>query len=573
MRLGGMRVTGGVAIGRAVLHEPRITIRQMVADNVDAELARLHEAIQGMRSALDDLFAASGVAGSGETGEVLETYRMFAEDRGWLGRMAEAVRTGLTAEAAVQKVQQDTRIRMSQITDPYLRERLADLDDLAHRLQRQLMGQRSSATASELPAEAIVVARSMGPAELLEYDRERLKAIVLEEGSPTAHVAIVARALGLTIVCRVEGLLGAVDPGDAIIADGDVGAVLLRPSEDVVEHYANAMREAAERVAEYAALRNLPAVTRDGAAITLLANAGLLLDLKRFGDSDAEGVGLFRTEIAFMVRSGFPDVAQQANLYRRVIERARERPVVFRTLDVGGDKLLPYMERNRDENPALGWRAIRIGLDRPRMLRQQLRALLQAAAGRDLNVMFPMIAEVAEFDQAKALLDLECARAARAGVGLPAQIKVGAMFEVPALFWQLPALLARIDFLSVGSNDLVQFLFASDRGNPRLANRYDVLSPPLLACLKSIVASCDEARVPVTLCGEMAANPLEAMALVGLGFRRLSMPPSAIAPVKAMVRSVEARALARYVDHLAALADHSVREHLRAFAHDHRVAI
>jgi phosphotransferase system enzyme I (PtsP) len=374
-------------------------------------------------------------------------------------------------------------------------------------------------------------------------------------------------------VCRVEGLLGAVDPGDAIIADGDVGAVLLRPSEDVVEHYANAMREAAERVAEYAALRSLPAVTRDGAAVTLLANAGLLLDLKRFGDSDAEGVGLFRTEIAFMVRSGFPDVAQQANLYRRVIERARERPVVFRTLDVGGDKLLPYMERNRDENPALGWRAIRIGLDRPMMLRQQLRALLQAAAGRDLNVMFPMIAEVAEFDQAKTLLDLECARAVRAGAALPAQIKVGAMFEVPALFWQLPALLARIDFLSVGSNDLVQFLFASDRGNPRLANRYDVLSPPLLACLKSIVASCDEARVPVTLCGEMAANPLEAMALVGLGFRRLSMPPSAIAPVKAMVRSVEAHAVARYVDHLAALADHSVREHLRAFAHDHRVAI
>ncbi len=573
MRLTGMRVTGGVAIGRAVLHEPRITIRQMVADNVDAELARLHEAIQGMQSALDDLFAASGVAGSGEMGEVLESYRMFAEDRGWLGRMAEAVRTGLTAEAAVQKVQQDTRIRMSQVTDPYLRERLADLDDLAHRLQRQLMGQRSSATANDLPSDAIVVARSMGPAELLEYDRERLRAIVLEEGSPTAHVAIVARALGLPIVCRVDGLLGATDPGDAIIADGDSGTVLLRPSDDVVESYAAAMHAAAERVAEYAALRALPAVTRDGAAVTMLANAGLLLDLKRFGDSGAEGVGLFRTEIAFMVRSGFPDVAQQANLYRRVIERAKDRPVVFRTLDVGGDKLLPYMERNRDENPALGWRAIRIGLDRPMMLRQQLRALIQAAAGRILYVMFPMIAEVAEFDQAKALLDLECARAARAGAPIPAQVKVGAMFEVPALYWQIHPLLARIDFLSVGSNDLVQFLFASDRGNPRLANRYDVLSPPVLAFLKSIVEACELADVPVTLCGEMAANPLEAMALVGIGFRRLSMPASAIAPVKAMVRSIDARELARYVDHLAALADHSVRDHLRAFARDHGVTI
>ncbi|MBL8837038.1 MAG: phosphoenolpyruvate--protein phosphotransferase [Alphaproteobacteria bacterium] len=573
MRLAGLRIIAGVAIGRAVLHEPRISIRQMVAENVEAELARLSEAIQGMQSALDDLFAASGVAGSGEMDEVFESFRMFAEDRGWLGRMAEAVRTGLTAEAAVQKVQQDTRIRMSQVTDPYIRERLTDLDDLAHRLLRQLTGQRGAPAAAELPREAVVIAHTMGPAELLEYDRKRLKAVVLEEGSPTAHVAIVARALGIPMVGRVGGVVGGADPGDMVIVDGDSGQVLLRPSEDVVDQYTAALHAAAARIAEFAALRELPATTRDGAPVTLLANAGLLLDLKRLADSGAAGVGLFRTEIAFMVRSGYPDVAQQAALYRRALERAGDLPVVFRTLDIGGDKLLPYMERNQDENPALGWRAIRIGLDRPIMLRQQLRALIQAASGRALHVMFPMIAEVAELDRARALLDLEIERARRAGAAMPTQIRVGAMFEVPALYWQIHALLARVDFVSVGSNDLVQFLFASDRGNPRLAERYDVLSPPVLACLRAIVDACDHADVPITLCGEMAAHPLEAMALLGVGFRRLSMPSTSIPAVKAMVRSVSVDELVRYVERLTALADHSVRDHLRAFARDHGVAI
>lgn len=571
MRLSGMRIIAGVAIGRAVLHEPRISIRQMVAENVEAELARLSEAIQGMQSALDDLFAASGVAGSGEMDEVFESFRMFAEDRGWLGRMAEAVRTGLTAEAAVQKVQQDTRIRMSQVTDPYIRERLTDLDDLAHRLLRQLTGQRGAP--ADLPRDAVVIAHTMGPAELLEYDRKRLRAVVLEEGSPTAHVAIVARALGIPMVGRVGGVVGGADPGDMVIVDGDSAQVLLRPSEDVADHYIAALHAAAARVAEFAALRDLPATTRDAVPVTLLANAGLLLDLKRLADSGAAGVGLFRTEIAFMVRSGYPDVSQQAALYRRALERAGDLPVVFRTLDIGGDKLLPYMERNQDENPALGWRAIRIGLDRPIMLRQQLRAMIQAASGRALYVMFPMIAEIAELDQARALLDLEVERARHAGAAMPTQIRVGAMFEVPALYWQLHALLGRVDFLSVGSNDLAQFLFASDRGNPRLAERYDVLSPPMLACLRAIVDACDHADVPITLCGEMAAHPLEAMALLGLGFRRLSMPSTAIPAVKAMVRSVSLGELTRYVERLASLSDHSVRDHLRAFARDHGVAI
>jgi phosphotransferase system, enzyme I, PtsP len=572
-RFDGVRLNEGIAVGRVVYHQPRVTIRQMVAENPEAELDRFREAVAVMHSALDAMLAESEMAVDGEHREILETYRMFAEDRGWLARIAEAIRTGLTAEGAVQRVQDDTRARMSQITDPYLRERLADLEDLGNRLLRHLTGDQTAARGGDFPDDAILLARSMGPAELLDYDREKLKAVVLEEGSPTAHVAIVARALNIPMIGRVKEILARVDPGDVIVVDGDTAQVILRPGEDVRELYARAIRARGERLASYAALRDRPAVTRDGTALSLLLNAGLLLDLGHLEESGAAGVGLYRTEIPFMVRASFPDVTSQTNFYRKVYERAEGKPVVFRTLDIGGDKRLPYFHGASDENPAMGWRAIRIALDRPLLLRQQLRAMLRAAAGTRLDVMFPMVAEVAEFDAARAVLDMEIERETRLGNAVPAEIKVGTMLEVPALFWQLPALLGRVDFISVGSNDLVQFLFASDRGNPRLADRYDTLSPPVLSFMRDLVQRCRRAGVPLTLCGEMAGRPLEALALVGLGFRRLSMSALAIGPVKAMIRSLELPALESFLLPLCDLPDHSVREKLRGFARDHDIPV
>jgi phosphotransferase system enzyme I (PtsP) len=572
MRLTGARFTPGVALGKAVLHEPRVSIRQMVAENTEAELERLREGATAMREALESLFAASGFDTGSETGAVLETYKMFAEDRGWLGRVAEAVRSGLSAEAAVQKVQQDTRVRMSQVTDPYLRERMADFDDLAHRLMRHLSGGRLGSM-QELPESAVLVARAMGPAELLEYDRLRIKAVVLEEGSPTAHVAIVARALGVPMMGRVAGILGAVDTGDEMVVDADAAQVLVRPSEEVRDSYLAALRAEADRIAGFAALRDQPGVTQDGHRVSLLANAGLHIDVAKAAQVGAEGVGLFRTEIMFMVRQTYPGTATQERLYRRVLDRARGQPVVFRTLDIGGDKTLPYLEHPQEENPAMGWRAIRMLLDRPLLLRQQLRALIRAAGGRELAVMFPMVAEVRELEMCRELLDGEVARERAAGRPEPTAIRVGVMLEVPALMWQLPALLPQVDFLSIGSNDLLQFLFACDRGNARLADRYDPLSPPALACLRDIVRAGAQAGVPVTVCGEMAAQPLEALALIGLGYRRLSMPANAVPPIKAMLRAVEIAELLPFVTQLCELADHSVRSHLKAFARDHGIPV
>lgn len=573
LRLDGLRLNPGIGIGVAVLHRPRITIRRLVAEDPDAELERLRVALAGMHSALDELFSASDLSDGGEHRDILETYRMFAEDSGWINRISEAIQTGLTAEAAVQKVHEDTRVRMAQVSDPYIRERLHDLEDLTNRLLQHLAGDGGTAAASDLPEDAVLVCRSMGPTELLDYDRRRLRGLIFEEGSPTMHVSIVARALDIPVVGRVKDVLGKIEPFDPVIVDGDNAQVFIRPSDDIVEAFAESERIRQQRVAAFAALRDVPAVTRDGLAVGLYLNAGLLLDLQHLHHVGADGIGLYRTEIPFMARPELPDVNAQTALYRKIIDQAGGKPVVFRALDVGGDKVLPYWKSSDEDNPALGWRSIRITLDCPAVLRQQLRALLRAHAGRELRVMFPMVAEVAEIDKARAILEMEIEREREKGGKLPSRVAVGTMLEVPALAWQLPALLRRVDFVSIGSNDLAQFLFASDRGNPRLAERYDTLSPAFLSFLKTIVERCGAAGVPISLCGEMAGRPLDAMALIGIGLTSLSMAAPSVGPVKTMLRSLDVGALKGYLDPLLDLPDHSIRNKLRAFAYDHGIAV
>jgi len=573
VRLEGIRLNPGLAIGPAVLHEPAVVIRQVVAEDIEAEQGRLRQAVAAMQQAIDKLVDRSRGLGPGEHRDIIETYRMFAADRGWLGRIGEAVRSGLTAEAAVQKVRDETRGRMLQIADPYLRERLFDLEDLANRLLRYLTGQSPGLSAAELPSEFIVVAQTMGPAELLDYAHRRIKGLVLEEGSATAHVAIVARAFDIPVVGRMGEATRQIETGDILIVDGDHGQVLIRPRADIQHSVGATIAARTRRRAFYESLRDLPAVTRDEVDIRLLLNAGLLLDMAQLAPTDAEGIGLFRTEIPLLTRSAFPDVADQADFYRRVYQQAEGRPVVFRTLDIGGDKVLPYLAHGAEDNPAMGWRAIRIGLDRPAMLRQQLRALIRAAAGLDLYVKFPMIAEVPELEEARRLLDKELARAAREGREPPHSVKVGVMLEVPSLLWQLPALLKRVDFLSIGTNDLAQFLFACDRGNPRVADRYDLLSAPMLALFRHVVAECRAANTPLSMCGEMAGDPIEAMVLIAIGFRSFSMAANAIGPVKTMIRSLDAGALARYVDEIGERPEHSLRRWLESYARDHAVAL
>lgn len=569
----GLVLNGGMAAGRAVLHRPQITVREMVADNAEDERERLHVALTGMLSEIDAFLAApTGGAGSTDTHDILDAYRILAADRGWASKIEDVINQGLTAEAAVQKVQNDYRARFSQVSDPMIREKLADFDDMVDRLLQHLTG-RAATAAATMPDDAILIARTLGPAELLDYDKKKLRGLVLESGTNASHVAIIAKAFDIPVIGQCAGILSRLDPLDPIIIDGSRGVVYIRPSEDIQEHFARHQELHQQREQELTALRQLPPVTADHVAVDLLLNCGLDIDFEHLDTTGAAGVGLYRTEIPFLVRDDFPDVAQQTAIYQRAFASTGDRPLTIRTLDVGGDKMLPSLAIHEEENPALGWRAIRIGLDRPAILRQQIRALLAAAAGRSFNLMFPMVASVAEMVEAKEILALECAERAAAGLQNPMRLSVGAIVEVPSLLWQLPALLPHVDFLCVGSNDLLQYMFAADRGNAPISARYDSLSPAFLLMLRELVACCTVAQKPLSVCGEMAGRPLEAMALLGIGVKALSFTPASFMQIKRMVRSLHVGALKEYLSSQLLRPDSSLRGKLRAYAYDHGVVL
>lgn len=538
LQVSGVPLNEGVGLGRAVLHEPRVVITRLLSDDVEYELNRLESALEKVRGGLAAHLSRSDGAASGESRDILEAFLMIAQDRGWARKMADVVRSGLTAEAAVERVQSDNRARLMRSSDRAVRERLHDLDDLANRLLRVLMG-RSSASIASVTGDAIIVARSMGPAELLDYDRARVRGLVLEEGSPGSHVTLIARALGIPTVGQAEGVTSLVESGEAVIVDADGGDVHIRPSADVENVFAEKVRFRARRQAQYRRLRHLPAISRDGLDVTLCMNAGMLADVAHLGECGASGIGLFRTEVMFMMAPSLPRTAAQETMYRKVYDGAGNRPVAFRSLDIGGDKLLPYQRHEAEENPAMGWRAVRLGLDRPGLLRMQVRALLRAAADRELRLMFPMVTTVAEFRAARGLVDRERRFLHRCGYPPPADVRLGVMLETPSLVFELEELLAVADFVSVGSNDLFQFFMAVDRSNVRVSGRFDTLSQSFVRLLKRIADACTAANVPVTVCGDMASRPLEALCLVALGYHQLSMPPASIGPVKTAIRAVD----------------------------------
>ncbi len=570
--LTGRGWTRAIALGHIVLHRPKVSIEQLIADSPMREHERLDKAIFSLRQTIDALLRAGSLSAEGEHQEIFETYRMFANDRTWIARLHEAIDTGLTAEAAVERVRDGLRAGFAHQSDPYLRERLHDMDDLSHRLLRELTGRGQLRDPASLPKDAILAARNMSPAALLDYQGSTLRGVVLEEGSPLAHATIVARALGIALVGRLDDLLLHARDGMAVIADGSSGQVYLNPQQNVIDAYAEKVRLRASRHEQYLARAQLPAQTKDRQTITLMMTAGLRADLPHLAESGAAGIGLFRTELHFMVAATMPRLAEQTSLYSDVLAAAAGRPVVFRTLDIGGDKMLPYMsERHSEsfgENPALGWRALRISLDRPALLRYQLRALLKAAAKHKapLNILFPLVSEAGEFLRARALLQREITRAEKLRLPLPPAIKTGAMLEVPSLLFHLDGLAGGLDFLSVGSNDLLQFLFAADRGHPRLGERYDTLSAPVIRVLDKIARFGQEHTLPFSLCGEMAANPLEALALCGLGFREIAMPPAAIGPVREALRAAKASDLRSIIRRALASPDPLARPLLQAYA-------
>jgi phosphotransferase system, enzyme I, PtsP len=555
--LQGLQLVMGMARGHAVFHQPRIHVEHTVAEDTEAERQRVISAFAKMREQIDRMTGAAEFGTEGEHQEVLETYKMFAYDEGWIRRINEAIDSGLTAEAAIERVQQRTRMRMRQIDDPLLQDRMHDLEDMANRLLRIVSGQLGTAATMGLRQDAILIARNLGPAELLEYDRRRLRGVILEEGSLTAHVTIVARAMGVPVLGRVRDVRHRVNEGDLILMDVAENSVLIRPSADMDEAFENRLHVTQKRRAEFAAMRDLPSVTTDGQRVELMVNAGLREDAQALDLVGADGIGLFRTEFQFLVSATLPQREKQQRLYKDVLDAAGDRPVIFRTVDIGGDKALPYMTRDGDEeledNPAMGWRALRLALNRDGLMKAQARALLEASAGKVLHVMFPMVSEPWEYEQARALVEHQREWLQSHKKKLPIAVRYGAMLEVPALAEVLDLLLPQVDFLSIGTNDLTQFLFAADRAHPKLAERYDWLSIAILRFLDRVVRMCEAHQVPVGVCGEMGGRTLEAMALIGLGIRRLSITPASVGPVKAMIRTVDAselRGVMRdYLDH------------------------
>ncbi|MXP24561.1 phosphoenolpyruvate--protein phosphotransferase [Altererythrobacter indicus] len=574
--LTGLALVKGLARGHAVFHQPRITIEQTVAEDIEAERQRVYLAFDKMREQIELMSGQAEFGVEGEHEQVIETYKMFAYDEGWSRRINEAIDSGLTAEAAIERVQQRTRMRMREIDDPLLADRMHDLEDLANRLLRIVSGQLGTAASGALREDAILIAKNLGPAELLEYDRRRLKGVILEEGSLTAHVVIVARAMGIPVLGRVRNVRALVREGDELLLDVTVSSMVIRPSADALESFSMRLARSQERQAEYAKLRDVKPVTLDGERIQVMMNAGLRDDIPMLGLIGADGVGLFRTEFQFLVSAALPARERQARLYRDVLDGADGKPIIFRTLDIGGDKSLPYLRNEtsrEDENPAMGWRALRLALEREALLKVQARALIEAAAGRTLNVMFPMVSEPWEFEAARTIFEKQVAFLKGQKRILPEAIRYGVMLEVPSLAEMLDQLLPKLSFMSIGTNDLTQFLLAADRSNPKLAERYDWLSPAILRFLQRVVNIAKDYPVDLGVCGEMGGRRLEALALIGLGIRRLSITPAAVGQIKELVCKIDTREIGEAMKGWLANPPADMRQTLQQWATERNIEV
>lgn len=567
----GISLSKGYGLGNAIVHRRRQSVTKIFSEDKDKELKKLEIAHTQMNLDLDEKFNSTKL-GIGEHVDILDAYRMFAKDKGWYKKIADNVQSGLTAEAAVERAYEDMWNRLSGTSDSYLRERLHDLRDVADRLLGYLSG--DSAAPGQVDSDnIIIVAQTMGPADLMDYDYSKIRGLIIEDGTPTMHVAIVAKALNIPVVAKIKGIFNEIKTGELLAVDGNDGYVYIKPSLPVQEKIKAKIAEKDKLLAKLAELKKLPSKTKDGVKVNLYINVGLAFDLDYIETTNCEGVGLYRTEIPFMASDVMPDVEKQTEYYQELMDRAGDKKVIFRSLDVGSDKLLPYWSNAGEDNPAIGWRSIRITLDRRAILRKQMRAFLRAAAGKELNVMFPMISNLAEFEDAKETLMIELEKEKRRGSPIPKKVNVGLMIEVPSVVFQLEAILEQADFISIGTNDLAQFIFASDRGNPRLTERYDVLSAPFLKMMQEIVTKANKAKVYCSVCGEMASNPIEAMALIGLGFRNLSMSGSAFGRVKSMVRSLNIEDIEDYVKTLLKSNKRTLRPQLISYAYDHGIEI
>lgn len=571
-RLKGTVINAGFGLGNVVVHRRRKPVTEVFAKDKDKELQILEQARLKMNEDLDAKISRESLS-KGDHVEILDAYRMIANDKGWYNRIISHINAGLTAEAAVEQAYSEMWARLSGATDSYLKERLHDLRDIADRLRLYLSGEDCNANVNDKYEDIVIVATSMGPADLMDYDYKKIRALIIEECTPTMHVAIVAKALNVPVVAKIEGLFKDVKDGALIAVDGKDGSVFVNPSKSVIERISKLVEEKQKELKQIQKVKNLKSKTKDAERVNLYLNIGMDFDFDYIKSTKCDGVGLYRTEILFMSTDKMPDINKQVECYKKLYDAADGKKIVFRSLDVGSDKLLPYWNSITEDNPAIGWRSIRITLDRRTILRKQMRAFIRAASGRELNVMFPMISNLDEFLEAKETFMFAYEREKREGYEMPSKVNLGLMIEVPSVVFQLREILKFCDFISVGTNDLYQFFFACDRGNTRLNGRYDVLSAPFLNLMKKIIKEANMAGVPCSVCGEMASSPLDAMALIGLGLRNLSVSGASYGKVKAMIRSLSAKEIEDYLNNILSSSRKTLRPQLKAYAADHAIEI
>lgn len=549
--LKGASLSSGWGLGYAFLHcvqNKTLSEKEII---VDSEKDRLSKAFLALQQEINILFSSAAEHLPADSSQILEIYRHLAADVGWKRRLFREIEKGLFAENAIRVVLAE--FKSTYMENLFWKTRFDDLEDLSNRLQRHLT-QKFIKDLSEPSRPLIVIAKSLGVADLLEYHSKNLQGIVLTQSNESSHMVILARSLGIPVIESGDGCLDKIDRDQPLMVDGQRGHIYIQPFEELLKIFiTNTGDRKASVSVKPKGFKDL--MTRDGVKIDLYINANLTEDLAKLNQSVVKGVGLYRTEIAFVKRDNAPSVEIQTNLYRQILDAAGEKPVLFRTLDIGGDKIIPQFQTPNDLHKIKNiqnWRAIRLTLDRPMIMRQQLRALIKARMSSQfpdhpLFLMIPMLAESSEFIATRQLVELELEREKRIGNKVPKDVKVGAMIEIPALVHQLGSLGPLVDFLAIGSNDLFQFFYAIDRDHLQAFQRYDVLSPAFLMFLKNIQEQADFYNIPLSLCGEMASRPLEAMALLGIGLRKLSVSPGSIDIIQEMIMSLDLKKFESYL--------------------------
>ena len=539
MRLSGLPVSPGFGQGRTHLLPPAVRLAEIEERRTTrprGERARYRRALKRSVEEVGKLKLRMFDRLPDLDHSIFDVHRMMLEDRTFNERIEAEIKAGYTAETALKRVVNDYVSAFANMSDHYLRDRALDVRDISRRLLRNLLGFEES---KKTPAgNVVLVAEELTVSDLSVMEHGDLKAIVLATGGVTSHASILAKSFEIPTVVGVDHLLESVREGDEVVIDGNAGVVYVNPSVEVVREYERIDRQYRAFNRELESLRNLPAETRDGRRIALYANIGLAGDLALAIRHGAEGVGLYRTEVPFLTYRELPSEEEQVQLYARVIRAMDGRPVTIRTLDVGADKYSPYIPLPREDNPFLGWRSIRISLEMADLFKQQLRAILRAGALGRVRILFPMISSVEEIRRAKELLEEAKAELTSKGVEFDPGIKVGIMIEVPSAIWLATQLIREVDFFSIGTNDLIQYLLAVDRNNRKVAPLYEPLHPAVLAAIHEAVQAAKGAGKWVGMCGEMASDPLCTLVLIGMGLDDLSMGPFFVPVVKRVIRSV-----------------------------------